>query len=199
MHKTCFLIIGGPGVGKSTQCKFIEKKYGFHHVSVGDLLRQEIDNKQSNNSLIINEIISNGEIVPDNITVNIIKHYIMSSDFVNFLIDGFPRNINNAKTFIEHMNNVIKILGVVIFECTEEIMINRLVNRMQYSDRIDDNIVSIKKRINIFNKETIPVIKWLQDNELHIITIDANTITDDIQLEIIDKLDSYINFNNIDP
>lgn len=93
---TCFFVLGGPGSGKGTNCTKLVNEYGFVHLSAGDLLRAERDSGSPNGDLI-NGIILKGEIVPVEITVNLIKTAMEKAGGVakKFLIDGFPRNENN--------------------------------------------------------------------------------------------------------
>jgi hypothetical protein len=92
----CFFVLGGPGSGKGTNCARLVKEYGFVHLSAGDLLRAERDSGSPNGELI-NNIILKGEIVPVEITVNLIKKAVEKAGGASkkFLIDGFPRNEDN--------------------------------------------------------------------------------------------------------
>ena len=85
--------MGGPGCGKGTVCSHLVEKYGFIHLSAGDLLRAERDSGSANGNLI-NSIILEGKIVPVNITIKLIKIAMKQNGWASkkFLIDGFPRN-----------------------------------------------------------------------------------------------------------
>lgn len=92
-----FFVLGGPGAGKGTQCKKLVQEFGLIHLSAGDLLRAE-RNLKSKNAELINNYIKEGQIVPVEITVNLIKKAMlknMNYGYSTFIIDGFPRNYDN--------------------------------------------------------------------------------------------------------
>uniref|UniRef100_A0A1D1Z7B4 UMP-CMP kinase n=1 Tax=Anthurium amnicola TaxID=1678845 RepID=A0A1D1Z7B4_9ARAE len=148
-------VLGGPGSGKGTQCVKISEMFGFVHLSAGDLLRKEISSN-SDNGVMIRDIIKEGKIVPSEITVNLIRRAIESSEKDKVLIDGFPRCDENRIAFE-------KIVGVepdlvLFFDCPEEEMVKRVLSRNQ--GRIDDNIETMKKRLKVFSKLNVPVIDY---------------------------------------
>lgn len=85
-------ILGGPGCGKGTQCERIVRDYGFTHVSVGELLRNEI-NSGSDKGKEILEFVQKGDMVPQSITVGLLEKSIKNSSSMKILIDGFPREL----------------------------------------------------------------------------------------------------------
>ena len=121
--KQIIFIFGGPGSGKGTQCKLLEKKFKYKHISAGDLLRCE-KNKNTENAKLINNLINDGKIVPSNITVNLILDEIKKSDNNVILLDGFPRNIENLETW-NRLNKYL-ISKCLFFDCEESVLINRL-------------------------------------------------------------------------
>lgn len=96
-------VLGGPGAGKGTVCTNIVKKYGYVHLSAGDLLREERQKPGSEYGEIIEGHIVNGTIVPVEITCNLLDRAIQTSDNEHrkFLIDGFPRNADNVRGWNE--------------------------------------------------------------------------------------------------
>jgi len=170
-------VLGGPGSGKGTQCEKIVKEFGFIHLSAGDLLRSErLSGSELGEQIEI--YLKNGKIVPVSISLDLLKKAMSSKQLLNndnniFLIDGFPRNIDNLNGWDKFMNtkndpgdNNYKILSVLFFTCSEKEMIKRLNHRSKTSGRSDDNVKIIQKRISIFNKETMPVIKILEERGL---------------------------------
>ena len=93
IKKTVVFILGGPGSGKGTQCELIVKKFNYVHLSAGDLLREERKTPGSEYGEIIQKRIDNGQIVPSEITVSLLKKAMEQSPSNKFLIDGFPRNM----------------------------------------------------------------------------------------------------------
>ncbi|KAJ6804600.1 UMP-CMP kinase 3-like [Iris pallida] len=151
---TVVFVLGGPGSGKGTQCANIVQHYGFTHLSAGDLLRAEIKSGSENGAMIQN-MIKEGKIVPSEVTIKLLQKAMLDSGNDRFLIDGFPRNEENRAAF----ENVTKIEPefVLFFECSEEEMERRLLNRHQGRD--DDNIDTIRKRFKVFVESSIPVVE----------------------------------------
>ncbi|KAJ3127266.1 bifunctional uridylate/adenylate kinase [Nowakowskiella sp. JEL0407] len=150
-------VLGGPGSGKGTQCSKIVKDYGFVHLSAGDLLREERQRQNSPVGELINTIIKEGQIVPMEITISLLHTAMKKSGGKRFLIDGFPRALDQGLKFEEE---VCKSKYVLYFDCPEEEMLKRLLNRGKTSGRVDDNIESIKKRFVTFKETSYPVVEY---------------------------------------
>uniref|UniRef100_A0A7C9CKU4 adenylate kinase n=1 Tax=Opuntia streptacantha TaxID=393608 RepID=A0A7C9CKU4_OPUST len=123
-------VLGGPGSGKGTQCARIVDTYGFTHLSAGDLLRNEIQSCSKNGAMIL-EVIKEGKIVPSEVTVKLIQKAISLGENHKFLIDGFPRTEENRLAYE-------RIIGahpslVLFFDCPEEVMVKRVLNRNEES------------------------------------------------------------------
>ncbi|XBW36727.1 hypothetical protein QEN19_002304 [Hanseniaspora menglaensis] len=184
-------VLGGPGVGKGTQCSKLVKDHMFKHLSAGDLLREEQNKEGSEFSEIIREHIKNGTIVPQEITIQLLKNAIFENQnkFKKFLVDGFPRKMDQAIIFEEE---VIPAKLALFFDCTKEVMMERLMERSKTSGREDDNVASIEKRFDTFVKTSMPVIEYL-DNTRHIIKkIDCTKSVDEIYVNVQEALKSII-------
>eukprot|EP00879_Flechtneria_rotunda_P010196 GHRR01010659.1.p1 GENE.GHRR01010659.1~~GHRR01010659.1.p1 ORF type:complete len:366 (+),score=147.50 GHRR01010659.1:558-1655(+) len=147
-------VLGGPGSGKGTQCEKIVAKYGYKHLSAGDLLREEV----KSGSVVgkqCEQIMKEGKLVPMEVTIALIRNAMIKSGAKDFLIDGFPRAMDQAHAF-EEMIQPCKL--VLAFDCPEEVMEQRLLRRGETSGRTDDNAETIKKRFNIFVEQSMPVI-----------------------------------------
>ncbi|KAI3689193.1 hypothetical protein L2E82_47143 [Cichorium intybus] len=155
---TINFVLGGPGVGKGTQCARIAETYGFTHLSVGDLLRKEISSNTEYGEMIL-ETIAKGKIVSSEVTVKLLKDAIESAETCRFLIDGFPRSEENRVAYEEIIG--IEPEVVVFFDCDEVEMVNRVLHRNQ--GRIDDNIDTTKERLKVFEAYSLPVIKYYSD------------------------------------
>ncbi|KAL8539602.1 hypothetical protein ACS0TY_001275 [Phlomoides rotata] len=147
-------VLGGPGSGKGTQCTRIVETFGFTHLSAGDLLRNEISSNTENGSMIL-DTIKEGKIVPSEVTVKLIKKAVEATENDRFLIDGFPRTEENRIAYERVMGTEPDI--VLFFDCPEEEMIKRVLNRNQ--GRVDDNIDTVKERLKVFSELNLPVIK----------------------------------------
>ena len=189
--KQVFFIIGGPGSGKGTQCKLLEKKINFTHINVGEILRNE-RNKKNINSIIINRYIDNGLILPSHITVKLIIEEINKSHFDIILLDGFPRNIDNLK----YWNNLKLNLNTncILFSCDENILIKRLIKRSKNSNRKDDNLEIILKRIKIYNDNQEKLLKYLNET-INYNTIDTSRNIYTINEELYQSVTKYISPN----
>ncbi|KAJ3016973.1 UNVERIFIED_CONTAM: bifunctional uridylate/adenylate kinase [Siphonaria sp. JEL0065] len=119
-------VLGGPGAGKGTQCQNVVRDYGFVHLSAGDLLREERQRKGSPYGELINNIIKEGQIVPMEITIKLLHQAMKASGGKRFLIDGFPRAIDQGQKFEEE---VVEAKMVLYYECPEEEMLKRLMKR----------------------------------------------------------------------
>ncbi|KAJ0677784.1 putative UMP/CMP kinase [Helianthus annuus] len=157
------MLLGGPGVGKGTQCTRIAETYGFTHLSVGDMLRKEISSNSKYGDMIL-ETITKGKIVSSEVTVKLLKSAIASSETDRFLIDGFPRSEENRVAYEQIIG--IEPEVVLFFECNEEEMMKRVLHRNQ--GRVDDNIITTKERLRVFETYSLPVIRYYsQKGKLH--------------------------------
>jgi len=166
-------VLGGPGAGKSTQCKRLVDRFGYVHLSAGDLLRKESSTPGSKHGELINKMIAEGAIVPAYITVCLLRQAIEEAGTHKFLIDGFPRNFENNEVFEEHMAPFVDIQCLLYFDCPEHVMEQRLMARSETSGRLDDNIDSIRKRFRTFTEQTVPVIKHYSERN-KVIVVNAN-------------------------
>lgn len=154
-------VFGGPGSGKGTQCDKIVQKYGFTHISSGDLLRAEVESG-SDRGKEINEIMKKGELAPLAMILQLIKEAIKKNleKAKGFLIDGYPRNVEQGERFEAE---VCKCTNLVYFEVKDETMKARLLKRGQTSGRVDDNEETIAKRLKTFHDESEPVLEKYKD------------------------------------
>ncbi|KAF7725870.1 bifunctional uridylate/adenylate kinase [Apophysomyces ossiformis] len=189
---TVVFVLGGPGAGKGTQCENLIKDYGFVHLSAGDLLRAEQKREGSKYGELINHYIREGLIVPMEVTIALLEQAMretMTADSkaTRFLIDGFPRKMDQAIKFEEV---VVPSKMVLYFECPEEIMLKRLLKRGESSGRVDDNIESIKKRFRVFKETSFPVIEAFEkQNKVHTVSCEKSVedVYSDVKI-IFDKL-----------
>ncbi|KGG51734.1 hypothetical protein DI09_28p150 [Mitosporidium daphniae] len=159
-YKVIF-VLGGPGVGKGTQCSKMAQEFGWVHVSAGDLLRREQAREKSPFVELIATCIREGNIVPHFVTIALLKAEMeLYPHGTIFLIDGFPREVGQAEAF---ERTVIPMDLVLFFECEEETMLSRLMHRSQTSGRTDDNIDSILKRFRTYQQSSIPVISYYEE------------------------------------
>ncbi|OMJ21443.1 Uridylate kinase [Smittium culicis] len=168
-EKKVIFVLGGPGSGKGTNSQFLVKDFGFVHLSAGDLLRAERQRDGSKVGELISDYIKNGLIVPYEITISLLRDAIMDNPTAEkFLIDGFPRSLDQAVAFEASITNC---QGVLYFECPEKILFDRIMKRSETSGRTDDNAESLKKRFAVFQNESYPVIEdYMKKNSVKTIT-----------------------------
>jgi len=155
---TVVYILGGPGSGKGTQSAHLVQDYGFIHLSAGDLLRAEQDRSGSEYGQLIKDTIKDGKIVPMEVTVKLLEnamHAKLSNATGKFLIDGFPRKMDQAAFF---ESSVCPSTCTLFLDCPEDVMKERLLNRGKTSGRSDDNAESIKKRFKTYVETSMPVV-----------------------------------------
>lgn len=176
-------VLGGPGAGKGTQCaNIVESNPKWAHISAGDCLRAERQDKSSKDGELINTYIKEGKIVPVEITIKLLQKAMTASSAegkTHFLIDGFPRNLDNVTGWERVVGASADVLGVLYFEATEQAMEERLLGRGATSGRVDDNIASIKKRFATYVQETKPIIEKYE-RESMVYAIDAMPPADEV-------------------
>ena len=151
--KKKLLFLGPPGAGKGTQANLFCKKYGLVHLSTGDLLRDEVSSG-SVLGLKAAEIMNKGELVSDELVLSIVEGRLVNIN-EGWLLDGFPRNINQAnslKNLLEKIKQPLE--GVILIKVDDDYLIKRLLER----GRQDDNEQVVTNRLNIYREKTTPLI-----------------------------------------
>jgi adenylate kinase len=185
------IFLGPPGVGKGTQAKLLCNKYGILHLSTGDILRLEISKKTTIGNFA-KEFIDKGELVPDDTLLKMMKDRLCLDDAQNgYLLDGFPRTIEQAKG----LNLILKKIGhkidsVISLYANEDELVNRLIKRGLTSGRSDESIEIIKNRLEIYLKQTSPLLNYYQDVGL-LIKINGVGEINNINDEIIKIVNQY--------
>lgn len=169
-------VLGGPGSGKGTQCKFICDEFGYKHLSAGDLLRAERASPGSQFGEMIERHIQEGSIVPVEVTCSLLEKAMIehcealaelskdNGDGNNlqgkFLIDGFPRNEDNLQGWTKQLSDKVDVIFVMFLNCPHDVCIKRCLDRgQQGSNRSDDNEISLRKRLVTYTNDTIPIIE----------------------------------------
>ncbi|KAL7719410.1 UMP-CMP kinase [Entamoeba marina] len=162
VNKYVIFVLGGPGAGKGTQCKFIVEKFPITHLSAGDLLRGAINSGSEDGDLIA-QLIKEGKIVPPEITVKLLLDAMRADKNQVFLIDGFPRNEENKDCWFKYAEKEqIKTSMCMCIDASKEVMAKRILKRSYDSGRIDDNTQSMLKRFDTYERETCPVLNFFE-------------------------------------
>ena len=183
------IICGAPGCGKGTQSDLIVKKYSLTHLSTGDLLRKEITEK-SELGQTAESYISKGTLVPDKMIIDILSNHIenQAKDSNGIILDGFPRTVAQAEALEIKLNEMNKEISVLIdVKVDENELIKRLLMRGQTSGRSDDNLETIKKRLDVYHTLTEPVNEFYKNSGKYISVDGMGTIA-----EIFDRISSTI-------
>lgn len=170
-------VLGGPGAGKGTQCDLLRERLGWSHLSAGDLLRAERRKAGSDLAGVINSNIAAGRIVPSEITCSLIHTAMVelraSEGRTGFLIDGFPRSEGNVAAWDEVVGDDADVESVLFFECPEDVLTSRLLERAKTSGRADDTIDVIRKRFAVYKEESMPIINMYErEGKVHKIIAD---------------------------
>jgi UMP-CMP kinase len=194
---TVIFVLGGPGAGKGTQCANLVRDYKFTHLSAGDLLRAEQERPDSEFGTLIKDYIKDGLIVPMEVTVQLLENAMTEVVKNNndgkgkFLIDGFPRKMDQALKFEE---TVCPSKFVLFFDCPEEEMQRRLLERGKTSGRTDDNAESIKKRFKVFVETSMPVVDYFE-KQGRVVKVVATKSPDGVYNETRAKLEARLGKN----
>ncbi|XP_043203483.1 adenylate kinase isoenzyme 1-like isoform X3 [Amphibalanus amphitrite] len=178
-------VLGGPGSGKGTQCEKLVAKYGFTHLSSGDLLRAEVESG-SDLGKQIKDTMEAGDLVPLETVLRLLREAMITSleTSKGFLIDGYPREVEQAVKFEEQ---VCPCTLVIYFELSDEVMTQRLMKRGETSGRVDDNEETIKKRLQTFHEHSQPVVCHY---EQRCKTINAERSVDEIFEDVCKEVDN---------
>lgn len=206
------ILIGSPGAGKGTQAKVISKHFDIAHISTGDLLRDEI-NQKTELGLKIIDIMNAGELVSDEIVAKLLSNRIKKDDCKNgFILDGYPRNVEQAESLPSIVGDIDR---VVLISVEDELIIERMVGRrgcpkcgqmyhVKYNPpkkegicdecgaelviRKDDNEETVKNRLSVYHTSTSPIIDYYENKGL-LLKINGVGNIDDISKQLIDALE----------
>ena len=164
------ILLGAPGSGKGTQSIILNKKFGFLQLSTGEMIRQNIEDK-TELGLMVQTLVNSGEFVNDDTILSMISNRILMKDCKNgFVLDGFPRNVNQAKKFDKILKENNKKINIVIeLKVIKKILFERIQNRAIEANeaREDDKGEVLENRIKIYEEQTEPLIPYYKDLGLH--------------------------------
>lgn len=155
------VLFGPPGAGKGTQSEKLIQKFGFVHISTGDLFRWHTKNDTALGKRV-KEIMNSGALVPDEITIAMLKEELdKNPQAKGFLFDGFPRTVPQAEALDTFMkDNGTAIHHVIALDVTEEEVRTRIAKRRATDNRVDDEEEKLNKRITEYFSKTIHVLPY---------------------------------------
>ncbi len=185
------VLFGAPGSGKGTQSAKLIDNYGLHHISTGEVLREHIKN-ETELGKIAKQYIDEGQLIPDELMISILDDVLEkeAKEKKGVIFDGFPRTIPQA----EALNELLKKRGtelhaVVGLEVPEEELIQRMLNRGKETGRADDNLETIKKRLQVYHNQT-SLLKDHYKKQNKYLQINGSGNVDDIFREISAGIDN---------
>ena len=179
------VIFGAPGSGKGTQSELIIKEYGLDHISTGDVLRAEMKG-ETELGKIAKDYIEKGQLVPDELIVDMLAKVLDSkASSKGVIFDGFPRTIPQAKALKEMLNKRGTDVSVMLNLQVEE---EELLERGKVSGRSDDNLETIKSRLDVYHKQTAPLADYYVGEGKHVGIHGMGTVE-----EIFDRIKEAIN------
>lgn len=210
------ILMGLPGAGKGTQASEIVKKFPIPHISTGDMFRKAIKD-ETDLGKEAKSYMDRGELVPDEVTVGIVKERISEDDAKKgFLLDGFPRTIDQAESLSQIMSELDREIDAVInIEVPEEELMNRLTGRRicekcgttyhlvfnppkvdgicdidggKLYQREDDNPETVSNRLSVNVKQSKPILEYY-NNKGVLNNIDGSKDIDEVTNDVIDILD----------
>ncbi len=183
------VLFGPPGSGKGTQAEKLIAKYNLVHISTGDLLRSEVA-AQTELGIQAKAIMDKGELVSDEIVIGMIANKLADNQNENgFIFDGFPRTVDQARHLRKLLTDYDERVSIVVsLEVPKEELIQRLLKRGKETGRSDDNMETIANRIDVYEKQTIPVTYYYQKMHKHV-PIDGIGKVDDIFSRITEMVD----------
>ncbi len=161
------VLLGPPGCGKGTQSKLLVEKQKFYQLSTGDLLREQTGNSNSEYGQKIKDIMKKGDLVPDEIVINLIVEKILIYKNESVIFDGFPRNLNQAEVLDDSLEkNSINLNFAILLDVDFDILKERILKRIKDSPeeaRSDDNLETLNKRIDVYKSDTFPIVDYYEN------------------------------------
>jgi adenylate kinase len=154
------LVLGPSGAGKGTQAKRVAAEYRIPHVSTGEMFRAAIA-AQTELGRTVEPILASGELVPDGVTVAMIRDRLIEPDAAGgFVLDGFPRNEAQGDALDEMLREIDRDLDAILFfDLPDDVVTDRMLGRASEEGRADDTPEVIARRLEVYHSETEPVVE----------------------------------------
>ena len=184
------ILFGAPGAGKGTQANFLINEFDLIQISTGDMLREAVKHQTELGKKVEN-IMANGDLVPDEIIFSLISNRLNDKDVKNgFIFDGFPRNLKQAEKLEQIMiQRNINLDFVFHIDVDEDILTSRIENRAKQEKitRKDDTSAVLIERLKVYNRETKPVLDYYSKRKV-LNVIDGMGTIDQVSSNIAKKI-----------
>ena len=216
MKNLNLIFLGPPGAGKGTIAKDVVERYGVPHISTGDMLRDAVS-AGSELGKKVKSVMESGQLVSDELLFDLVKDRLSKKDCVNgFILDGYPRNLDQAKALDKILEEInLSLTAVIFLDVSEEEVVKRISNRRvcpkcsrvynlislkpkndtvcdddstPLIQREDDKAETVRKRYNIYIEKTAPLVK-LYKGRNQIVTIDASGTVDKVDEIVFNTLE----------
>tara|TARA_Y100000996_G_scaffold157267_1_gene121221 strand:+ start:705 stop:1280 length:576 start_codon:yes stop_codon:yes gene_type:complete len=169
------ILLGPPGCGKGTQAANLVEKYDYYQLSTGDMLREAVAN-DTQTGKIVKDVLASGKLVDDDLIIKIMEEKLIATrSNPGRIFDGFPRTLIQANELQGLLKrNQMKLDLVIELVVDQHSLLERILKRAQESEekRDDDNSVIVKKRLEVYNKETKPIVDFYSSKN-NLIKIDG--------------------------
>jgi adenylate kinase len=184
MDAVRLLLIGAPGSGKGTQAKRLAAKYGLEHIATGDRLRQQVEAHTPIGEAVA-ESMKRGDLVPDDLVLQLMKEPLITAGRgPGYVLDGFPRTKRQAEAAYEFASEAGVTLDAALYLRGDgELLVQRLLERAKEEGRSDDNEATIRHRMEVFEKDTLPILEYYRGRGI-LVTINAMEPPDAVSASI---------------
>ncbi len=179
------LLLGPQGSGKGTQAKLIAKTYGIPHIATGDMIREmkELDTPLGHE---LKEIYDRGDLVGDDLMIRLIESRLDRGDTLpGFVLDGFPRTMPQAEALDDLLRRLGRDLDVVLeLQVTDrDVLLERMVKRATEEGRSDDTPEVIRRRLELYDRETAPLVEYYRSTRGNVVGIRAEGSVEEVFAE----------------
>ena len=186
------MVLGPQGSGKGTQAKRIKATYGIPHIATGDMIREmkEIPNELGRE---LNEVYDRGDLVSDELMIRLIRDRLSRGDTLpGFVLDGFPRTMPQAEALDELLGELDRELDVVFdFQVPDrQALLERMLKRAAEEGRSDDTPEVIQRRLELYDRETAPLVDYYRSRHANVVGIHADRSVDEVFHELRESLTS---------